>query len=472
LYERGLRHPGDWCKQEFHSVKLGDKRLDERFIMTAERLLASPESSINQACIGWSETKAAYRLFDNERVTEKKILSGHQSRFRERMAGHPVILGIQDKTYFDFDPKPERNSSEAKRRFDDVHGIVMHHMIGVTPVGIPLGVIYQEMHDRNVGSIRDGHYEHQSIPFESKESFHWVLALREAKKFEGKKTRVITIGDRESDIFEFMHEARKIEASYVIRAAKDRAIWNGKNRNETGEKLWSKINKTSVKGKLQIYISPQKDRKERTATVSIRYSQVTLRPPYRQVSARSGKLEPIKVTAILVREIRCPKNETPLEWMLLTDLSVDTFEQAKEKIGWYAKRWCIECYHKVMKSGFRIEACRMRETQRLSRLICLISVLAVRISAMTQLARHQGAQSCETVLTTEEWKALFCKIKRVREPPKAPPDLSTALQWIAILGGYLARKNDPPPGTMVVWRGWRRLTEVTDDWLLFSKTCG
>lgn len=38
--------------------------------------------------------------------------------------------------------------------------------------------------------------------------------------------------------------------------------------------------------------------------------------------------------------------------------------------------------------------------------------------------------------------------------------LASYLLQIAMLGGYLARKHDPPPGNMVVWRGLARLNDI------------
>jgi hypothetical protein len=265
-----------------------------------------------------------------------------------------------------------------------------------------------------------------------------------------------------------MHEAWSIGASYLIRAAKDRSLFNGKNRNEPSEKLWEALELKPVKGRLSVIVPRKKDRSQREAQVTVQYGRVELRPPYRVSTARSGELGPIIVTAILVQEENPPKGEQPIEWMLLTDLSVTSFREAKEKIGWYEKRWTIECYHKVMKSGFKVEACQLHTVDRLYRFITLVSILAVRLQAMTHLARQTPDKSCEEILTKDEWRALYCKVNRTQKPPQKPPDIKIAILWIAILGGYLARNSDPPPGSIVIWRGWQRLTEITDDWIIFS----
>jgi hypothetical protein len=320
----GLRYSGEWCSQEFSVLELGDSRLNERFIMTAERLFASPESSVNQACVSWSESKAAYRLFDNEKVTPDKIIEAHQSLLLKRVVDHKLVLAIQDTTYFNFDSRPDGYAVATKKKFNDMHGIVMHHALAITPEGLHLGIFYQQLYNRNIGTLRKGHYDHQSIPFEDKESYRWVLALRESLRFEEEGVKVVTVGDRESDIFEFMHEADLLKASYVIRAAKDRSLWSGKNRNEPSEKLWETLESQPIKGHFEVFVSKQKDRKERTTKVTVQFAKILLRPPYRTPSARSENLEPLEPIAILVKEQNPPDGEDGLEWMLLTDTDICT----------------------------------------------------------------------------------------------------------------------------------------------------
>ena len=155
--------------------------------------------------------------------------------------------------------------------------------------------------------------------------------------------------------------------------------------------------------------------------------------------------------------------------MLLTNLFIENFEEAREKIRWYQKRWQIECYHKTMKSGFHVEACRLHTVEPLHRFISLVSVLAVRLQAMIHEARLHAKESCEKILDKNERQALFVKVNRTHQLPKKTPTVAEALTWIAILGGYLNRKSDPPPGSMFTWRGWKRLTEITDGWILFAR---
>ena len=121
-------------------------------------------------------------------------------------------------------------------------------------------------------------------------------------------------------------------------------------------------------------------------------------------------------------------------------------------------------YFKVLKSGFRVEDCRLSSAERLTRYLAVMSIVAWRLFMITLVARIDPAMSCATFLADHEWKPLFLKATGGRALPQMPPCMGDAVIWIAKLGGYLARKSDGPPGTLTLWRGWKRLTDLTEGW--------
>ena len=127
-------------------------------------------------------------------------------------------------------------------------------------------------------------------------------------------------------------------------------------------------------------------------------------------------------------------------------------------------------YFKVLKSGFRVEACRLASAERLTRYLTVMSVVAWRLFMITLIARTDPAMPCTKFLAKQEWRVLYLKAKKDREPPATPPTIGEAVRWIAELGGYLARKGDSPPGTMTLWRGWKRLADLTEGWNLATQS--
>jgi hypothetical protein len=211
----------------------------------------------------------------------------------------------------------------------------------------------------------------------------------------------------------------------------------------------------------------------------VRYVEdVVLKPTRRKSEFRVAGWGPVRLNAIYVKEVEATIDvEDQIEWMLLTNLPVGSFEEALEKVEWYCQRWQIETYHKVLKSGCRVEQCQLATGERLMRYVALMSVVAWRLFWMTYWQRVADVStSCKVVLAPHEWKALYCKTHRTSSAPQEEeaPTLREAVRWIARLGGFLGRKGDGEPGVTVLWRGWCRLTDIADMWLIThpDESCG
>lgn len=456
----------NWSEEELAGIDLGDERLNKRIIKLAGQLSEQPQAFINQACEDWADTKAAYRFFDNEKVDEQEIISAHSRRVVERMKKYDIVLAIQDTTEIDYTAHPEKKGL-GQIGNESGKGLLMHTTLAVTPAGLPLGVLAQKIWAR--GKKRDRkNYEHKKVSIKDKESQKWLDAMEQTIACLPKGIQVVTIGDREADIFEFLIRAEQLGADYVIRAKSNRALMVG----ERG--LWEELETMPLAGRCEVEVAAKKDEPARTAKVSIRYAEVTLKPPQRLKEVRIAGWKPIKLWAIYVKEVYVPADVTPLEWMLLTNVPVNNFEDALERIEWYSKRWSIELYHKVMKSGCKVEDCLLETAARLKRYLALMSVIAWRLFWLTHINRQNPEASCTTILAEAEWQALYCRINKTTELPKEPPTVRQAVRWIARLGGFLGRKNDGEPGITVIWRGWQRLTDIVATWLILHtpKTCG
>jgi hypothetical protein len=164
---------------------------------------------------------------------------------------------------------------------------------------------------------------------------------------------------------------------------------------------------------------------------------------------------------IYAQERGTPKDRDRIDWKLLTDLPVGSAAEAIEKLRWYALRWKIEVFHKILKSGCRVEESRLRTAERLVRMIAVCCILSWRIFWMTMINRTQPKASPAIVLTQSELDVLD---ELFPTPPKAmesPRKLGLYMVRIARLGGYLARARDPAPGNVVMWRGLSRLNDIT-----------
>ena len=450
-----------WCSEEFGDVKFGDKRLEARLVDTAAKLAAQPMAPINQACDDWADTKATYRLFDNEKVTPAKILQPHQVRTQERMRSQPLVLAIQDTTYLNYTHHPKTSGlGPIGTKKQKQQGLVMHSTLAMTPVGLPLGLLTQTIWMRAENEDRPSKAELKKRPIEEKESYKWLKALQETVALAPAEPQLVSVCDREADIYEYFSLAEQLETNILVRATQNRLLVD----IEAG-KLWDTVATELIAGHLKVEVPAQNGEPAREAIVAVRFRRVTLKPPQRPKFPDKDPLPEITINAILVQEVNPPA--TPLDWRLLTNVPVNSFEEAVECIRWYRIRWHIEVYHKVLKSGCNVEDCRLETADRLIRFLSLFSVIAWRLYWLTHMNRHHPDAPCTTILTDHEWRALDATVEHTTLPPEQIPTIGEATIWIAQLGGFLARKGDGDPGVTVIWRGWHRLHDISTIWLLF-----
>lgn len=459
-----------WCSKELTSVELGDKRLNRRLLKVASDLLNNADEPIQSACGTWAKAKAAYRLFDNDKVQESALLRAHQSETIKRLeeSKESVIFAIQDTTTVNYTHHPKKkgiNKINKNPGFEKPStGFFLHNTLLMTESGLPLGLLEQKIFQHHAGEK----VAHKSRPITEKESFRWIESLRSTQSLSQEKT-IVSIGDREADIYELFAEAAEIEVKILIRAAKDRIL-----EGEEHETLWSCMKRSPIAGEHTIHIPARHNQKERFATLEVRYSEITLKPTHRSSKAKEKILHPIKMQAVWLHESEAPLDMEPLEWMLLTNLPVSSLEDAVRMSRWYALRWQIECYHRILKSGCKIEECRLETYERLQKYIRLKSIIAFRLFWLTMVNRTDPNASSDTILEEHEWKVLCCHIDKTRYPPKNPPTIREAVRMIAKLRGFLGRKGDGEPGMTYIWRGWEKLTLLAEFWLstCSETTCG
>jgi len=181
---------------------------------------------------------------------------------------------------------------------------------------------------------------------------------------------------------------------------------------------------------------------------------VTLKAPARP----DRTLPEVTVTALLATEPQPPAGEEPLDWLLLTNLTVDTPEQAIEKLAWYLCRWQVEVYFKVLKSGCRVEQLQLEKRKRLEPALAFYMIIAWRVLYLTMLGRDCPQMPCDAVFADEEWKAVYLVTQR-KPPPEQPPSLDMMVRMVATLGGFLNRKSDGFPGPKTLWIGLQRVPD-------------
>jgi hypothetical protein len=418
---------------------------------------------VPQASGDWVRTKAAYRLWDNTKVSEEGILEGHRSSVIERMKGHGVVLAVQDTTDFNFShhkAKDEAAGFGPISAHEHVLGLKLHTTFAVSGSGVPLGVLDQQSWARKKGK---GNGKSQKATagkgWKGKESLRWLAAQVGSELDVPEGVKLVTVADRESDIYELMALERSENVHVLLRVCRDRKV------DHPEQRLKAAMTTAEIAGEVEVEVSAKKGQSQRSAKLTVRYQRLTFQVPANR--SQSSHLAPVSMTVLWAVEENPPQGCKAIDWMLVSDLEVKSFEGACELLRWYALRWLIERYHYTLKSGCHIEQLQLQTAERIVRAVATYAIVAWRLLWLTYEARVNPNQSCEAVLETAEWQSLFCSIhNKQKKLPKTPPTLQQAVRWIAQLGGFLGRRHDGQPGVKVLWRGLSRLQDIARSWQL------
>jgi hypothetical protein len=454
---------------ELDGIELGDERLNKRSKKVVEALAANPEASINAACQGWSETLAAYRFFDNASVSPERLLAPHREATVRRMQEQPVALILQDTTELDYTAHPPQDARclNSETRF----GLYHHAHLAVTPDKLPLGVLATENFDRAPETLGQAD-QRANLPIEEKESFRWLKGYRLACEAAAQcpDTQVVSVGDREADIYDIYVDAQEAaagggrRADYLIRVRTERSTTEPDPEAGAAayHKVRDEVGKSPLLARQSLELAATPKRAARTATVEVRALTVQIKPPH----ARS-RLPVVTANVVLVEEVGGPGDGTDVSWLLITTLPIATLAEVLLCVQYYLARWIIEIYFRMLKTGCRVEEIQLETKARLENCLALYNIIAWRVLYLTYLNRTTPDLPCTAVLDDAEWKSVWSVVKK-QPLPKTPPTLSEMLKLITELGGYNNRATELPPGPQPLWVGLRRMLDFATAWLNFG----
>lgn len=452
----------DWIETEYGTLNMGDKRLNKRGKRLLKRFSDKPMESIPESCKGWSETKAAYRFFENESVTARRVIKPHRLATLDRIRRERVVLLIEDTTTLNYSGQKEREDLGPIQQ-ENVRGIFLHPMLAITPDRQCLGVVSYEQWSRQVWTgktAEERRAERCCKRIKEKESYRWVRGYKKARKLAKAipATQFIYMADREGDIYDIYHEAKKgfsdSTADWIIRATYDRAILDEVDPQKR-KRLKGSVREEGSIGEIRFAMPALGNRKKREVVQKIFTKEVTLLAP--REKAKEG-LTPVKVTVVMATEVNPSAGEKAIEWVLLTSMEIPDLKAAVQVIQYYLSRWQIEIYFKILKSGCAIEKRQLSDKQRFDPCLAMYLIVAWRLLFLTMSGRAHPSLNSECVFDQIEWQTAYIIIYK-KPPPKNSPPLQEVLNMVAQLGGFLGRKSDGYPGPKVMWKGLRNLYE-------------
>jgi hypothetical protein len=457
--------------EEFLNINLGDKRLSRRLEHLVDLLGNEFGAGIPEACRDGSEIKAAYRFFSNAHIDEENLLDTHlfNTALRVKKSEQNVFILAQDSTaiFYGSHVATTHLGSLAKSKGTHIKGIFCHAGLIYTSHGTPLGLLLNKLWFRKArsGRAKIRHKKKRdTIPIEKKESFRWIQGIHSARLIqEQSQKKVIVVNDREGDINEFYKTALDLEVGFVVRVDKSRVC------NESGSQTIKKYLKNrpfyfefeaiiSQRGKITSHREDYRRYpvKTRKVLLQVWWEEVTIRL---KSNSRSKKSEQ-KITVVLVDEKPLPaqKRSTILSWLLFTDQKIKSKEDALRVIFYYRQRWQVEEYFRILKSGCKVEDCRLGDGHKLIRYLKVMGIIAWRQHYLTEIGREYSKAPASTCLTPSEIKTL-----KIESKIDLADDLTLDQAWhlIAKLGGFMNRPSDGDPGPTTFWRGFQKLYYIT-----------
>ena len=464
---------------EFADADLNDRRRSVRLPRVAAALAAFPSASIAAATGGHAEMMAAYRLLNCEEVTAAALLAPHRDTTVSRCAAHRRVVVSQDTTELDFTHMAATKGLGPLNE-KDRKGLYLHSLYAVSADGLPLGILDAEMIIRDPSTFGAAKTPHKKRPVCDKESRYWIGGYMKTCEVAAlmPECEVISVSDREGDIFEVFAawhaavEQGAPRAEWIIRANQDRALTG--TLHDDPATLFAALAAAPLLGGHSFDVPARTGTKKikggsrvttrraaRTVHQEVRAMEITPRPPFR----KGMKLPRVTFWAVLAEEREPPAGEDPVRWLLLTSKPVTSLEEALEIIGLYRRRWDIEVFHRVLKTGCRVESIQLKTGQALCNALAIHLVVAWRILYMTHLGRVAPDLPCGSVFEEAEWKSACAVAKR--DKAAGEPTLDEFIRIVGKLGGHLGRKGDGPPGAQSIWQGLARVRDFACAWRAF-----
>ena len=453
----------EWAAQTYLPVDLGDKRLNRRAVQIAASMAAQPEASLPAQAGSRAALDGSYRLVNNPRVAMETLLAPHVQQTRAAAGCYPVVLLVEDTTELDF------TAHAATRGLGPIgngrgQGLLLHSTLAVVPDSrLVLGLLHAQVLVREPIARPNRHHRHTA------EGRVWETSAR-AVGSPPEGVRWVHVSDRQSDSFAYMATCQDLGKHFLVRAYQNRAlVWDSAVKPAEGKAVphlldYVRSLPPRADGGYRVDVSALAAQPARQAQVVLQWTQVKIKPsPHTEPEMRGHA--PLLVWLLRVWEPEPPPGVEPLEWVLISSLPIGTVADAHQTVDWYTCRWLCEDFHQCLKTGCAVEDSQLDDGADLQRLLGFCCPIAVRLLQLRQTARQQPDVPATAVV-----EPLMVTVLTLRRP-RLTVAMTIGEFWRAVagLGGHQGRRSDGPPGWRTLWRGWRKLSDLTEGARLWQR---
>jgi hypothetical protein len=444
-----------WAKQEFGRADLGDVRRTARLVAMGAAACERPSGRIAGVFGKDREREGAYDFLESEHVPSEEIMASVASATAGRCAGLPFVFVPIDGTSISVvDREGQRDFGNVGSDAQRGRGLKVIDALAVDPEGGVVGWLALRFWARSPTRkvpARDTHAR-QARPVEEKETHHWLENIGAARAvLDEHGLRGWFQIDREGDGRDILLTLQGSKHWWTVRGNQDRSI---ELEDSTTDKLRAQMGKQNIAGEYELRVTARPGRRPRVARMVVRVAQVVLRLRDRQ----TDRITRLPVNVVWAREEgTTPEKEDPIDWLLYSNSTMETFEDALLIIYGYAQRWRVEECHRTWKSGeCDIESTQLQSFEAVQRWAIILAAVAARIERLKRLARTNADAPATVELSPIEVRAL--KMLKFEADIDMPvPTIAQAVAWLAELGGWTNKYSGKPPGATVLGRGLRYL---------------
>jgi len=442
------------------SRALGDCRRRQRAMTIVKAMRDAPGKSIPALFESPYQIKACYEFFKHPKATPENIQAEHRALVREEMTRGTILLP-EDTTDMTWPGnEPVQGLGPIGVGAEGLQGFRLHSTLALRwpepnepgakrPPVQALGLADQIYHVRKPRPEKEPARSPARHQDRWRESALWSEATERLGR-PPETARWERVCDREADIYEFLHGCREAGHGFIVRAAQNRVARDAETNEQS--RLFTQARQAPPLGTFLLELRARPGQPARVApmTVSVAGALDILSP--QRPGCGPGQLPPVRCWVVRAWETAPPEGNAPLEWILLHDRPVKTFDAALEVMLKYQTRWLIEEFHKALKTGLGAERLQLTAASRLFAAISLMSVVALELIDLRERVRlHPEAPASESGLSPLELRLLAARLKRELHTVR---DVALAL---GRLGGHMNRKADGMPGWITLWRGLREL---------------
>ena len=440
----------------FGHAQLGDRRRTSRLVETFDLMRRHPGGTLPEKLASPADLRAFYRLCDCKDVTHAAVVdAARQHTLTQIAACQGPVLMVHDATELDYTSLTSLAGDLGQIGTGTGRGYICQNVLAVAAeTGDVLGLVDQILHRRDEVPDNETLTEHRER--KTRESLLWLHGTKHLPA----DAKLIDVADQGSDTFEFIEHEFNSGRRFVVRACKVRKVYAGHEAVGPRRYLKEYAHSLPELGRFTMDIQAQRDRKARKgAQFLVRGGPVLVCPPHAKHGHHGD--EPLPLYVVQVTEVDPPAGEKAIDWMLLTNEPVKSFEDAWRVTTWYERRWIVEELHKAQKTGCQIEDMQFTPVGRLKPAIALLSVVAVTLLNLRDASRRPDAH---TRLATTLLAADYVEVLSQWRYREVRVDLTVHEFYFALarLGGHQNRKGDHRPGWLVLWRGWTKLQSMLD----------